>query len=269
MIRSLPAGLIVLVVLTMPACSDGGGSIEPYRPPALYRQAVNDEGIARGRELYLRDCAFCHGNRGAGTDRAPDIISGTNGPAMLDFMLSSGRMPIQSEVSDIERGDPVYTPDEIADIVAYVDTDLDPLGPGIPEVSLSGASLALGQQLYQENCAACHAPTGIGGALVSRHDELRDRVIIPGIASATPREVAEAVRVGPGSMPVFGPGTLSDADLDAVVAYVDYLQSPEDRGGTAIGRVGPVAEGAVGWILGMGLMVVIISLIGTTTRNQK
>lgn len=268
MMRRIPAAWMLLVALTLPACSDGD-PIEPYRPPGLYRQAVSEGGIARGRELYLRDCAFCHGNRGAGTDRGPDLISGTNGPAMLDFMLSSGRMPIQSEHSDVERDDPVYTSDEIADIVAYVDIEFDPPGPRIPQVSVTGASLALGQQLYQENCAACHAPTGIGGALVSSHDLLRDRVIIPGVGVATPREVAEAIRVGPGSMPVFGSGTLSDADLDAVVAYVDYLQSPEDRGGTAIGRIGPVAEGAVGWILGMGLIVVIISLIGTTTRNKR
>jgi ubiquinol-cytochrome c reductase cytochrome c subunit len=258
----------LLVVAAAAACSDGDRRAEPYRPPALYRQAVNEPGIGRGRELFLRDCAFCHGNRGQGTDRGPEIVTGTNGPAMLDFMLSSGRMPVQSERSDIERSPAIYSEDEIADIVAYIDSELDPEGPDIPEVDLAGADLALGQQLYQENCAACHSPTGIGGALVTRHPDLRNRVIIPGIGAATPTEVAEAMRVGPGTMPVFGPGTLSDADLEAVVAYVDYLQSPEDRGGTGIGHVGPVAEGAVGWIVGVGLLLVVVFWIGTTTRHK-
>jgi ubiquinol-cytochrome c reductase cytochrome c subunit len=229
---------------------------------------VNEQGVDRGRELFLRDCAFCHGSRGQGADRGPDIVSGTNGPAMVDFMLSSGRMPVQSERSDVERGTPTYSEEEIADIVAYIDTELDPAGPDIPDVDLAAADIAVGQQLYQENCAACHSPTGIGGALVSRHPDLRNRVIIPGIGAATPKEVAEAVRVGPGTMPVFGPGTLSEVDLDSIVGYVHYLQSPEDRGGTGIGHVGPVAEGAVGWIVGMGLLIMVILWIGTTTRHK-
>jgi ubiquinol-cytochrome c reductase cytochrome c subunit len=69
-------------------------------------------------------------------------------------------------------------------------------------------------------------------------------------------------------MPVFAEGTLSDTEMDAVVAYVNYLQNPEDRGGTGIGRVGPVAEGAVGWVLGLGLLLVVVAWIGTTTRHS-
>lgn len=267
MIRRAAACLLLAAAVST-ACSDGDRRAEPYRPPALYQEAVNEPGIDRGRELFLRDCAFCHGNRGRGTDRGPEIVSGTNGPAMVDFMLSSGRMPVQSERSDIERGPPTYSEDEIDDIVAYIDSELDPEGPDVPEVDLAGADLALGQQLYQENCAACHSPTGIGGAFVTRHPDLRNRVVIPGIGAATPTDVAEAVRVGPGTMPVFGSGTLSETDLDALVAYVDYLQSPEDRGGAGIGHVGPVAEGAVGWIIGIGLLLVVVSWIGTTTRHK-
>ena len=261
------AALLLLLIMAA-ACSDGDRRAEPYRPPALYRQAVNEPGFDRGRELFLRDCAFCHGNGGQGTDRGPEIVSGTNGPAMVDFMLSSGRMPVPSERADVERGPAVYSTEEITDIVSYVESELDPAGPNIPEIDLEGGNVALGQQLYQENCAACHSPTGIGGALVTRHPDLRTGVVIPGIGAATPTEVAEAIRVGPGTMPVFAEGTLSDTEMDAVVAYVNYLQNPEDRGGTGIGRVGPVAEGAVGWVLGLGLLLVVVAWIGTTTRHS-
>jgi ubiquinol-cytochrome c reductase cytochrome c subunit len=81
-------------------------------------------------------------------------------------------------------------------------------------------------------------------------------------------EIAEAMRVGPGTMPVFGETAFTDEEVDAIVRYVVYLQEPEDRGGLAIGRVGPVAEGAVGWIVGLGAMLLLARWIGTKTGER-
>ena len=36
--------------------------------------------------------------------------------------------------------------------------------------------------------------------------------------------IGEAIRTGPGAMPVFGPGQLSDEELHDVAAYLVYLQ---------------------------------------------
>ena len=166
------------------------------------------------------------------------------------------------------RGPSIYTDEEIDQIVDYVES-LGTEGPEVPALALDDADLAHGGVLYQENCAACHSTTGIGGALTegtggsSGSGPERPRTVIPPVTDATAVEVAEAIRVGPGTMPVFGEETFDDEDLDAIVAYVEYLKDPDDRGGASFGRIGPVAEGAVGWIIGLGLLIVFIRWIGT------
>jgi ubiquinol-cytochrome c reductase cytochrome c subunit len=69
-------------------------------------------------------------------------------------------------------------------------------------------------------------------------------------------------------MPVFGTGLLSDEELDEIVGYVDYLQEPEDRGGAPVGRIGPVAEGAVGWLIGVVALILLIRWMGTRTGED-
>jgi ubiquinol-cytochrome c reductase cytochrome c subunit len=69
-------------------------------------------------------------------------------------------------------------------------------------------------------------------------------------------------------MPVFGPDTLSDDDVTAIAAYVQYLRHPSDPGGLATGHIGPVSEGAVGWIIGFGLLLAVSRWIGTRTGEE-
>ena len=251
---------VAALVLVMGACNYGGGDDEIFRPPGV----TVAEDASGGEQLYQRDCAWCHGRDGSGTDRGPTILAGTNGPAFIDFVLSSGRMPLQHPDQRMTRGESIYSEDEIDEIVSYVET-LGTEGPDIPELALEDADLAHGGVLYQENCAACHSTTGIGGALTEGKttDDRRSRIVVPPVTDATALEVAEAVRVGPGTMPVFAEESFDDEDLDAIVAYVEYLKEPDDRGGASFGRVGPVVEGAIGWIVGLGLLLIFIRWIGT------
>ena len=44
----------------------------------------------------------------------------------------------------------------------------------------------------------------------------------------------------------------------------------QNRGGaTDLGRVGPVAEGAVAWIVGLGLLMFLARWIGRTVHEKK
>ncbi len=115
--------------------------------------------------------------------------------------------------------------------------------------------LSEGGELYRSGCAACHAATGIGGAL-----SFRDNA--PPLDSYTALEVAAAIRGGPGEMPFFGPKTLNDEELEQIVTYVLYLQQPDDLGGAPIGRVGPVMEGLVAWLVGMSALILGLMWIG-------
>jgi ubiquinol-cytochrome c reductase cytochrome c subunit len=117
-----------------------------------------------------------------------------------------------------------------------------------------------GSELYQDNCAACHGTAGAGAALTSG-------VVAPDLYASSALETVEAIRIGPGTMPVFGPETLDDEQVDAIAGYVRYLDDPADRGGAPLGRVGPVTEGMVGWLIGLGSLVIAIRLIGTKVKR--
>ena len=81
--------------------------------------------------------------------------------------------------------------------------------------------------------------------------------------------MAAAVRAGPGQMPVFGSDTISPAELNDLVAYVEYLRNPEDPGGVPIGRTGPIPEGFVAWLLGMVALLVLVAWIGTRAAIRR
>jgi ubiquinol-cytochrome c reductase cytochrome c subunit len=261
---------LVLAAMTVAGCGYLQDDPPPYRPPVYYGTPQTASGalpVDTGQHLYSRDCAYCHGDDGRGTDRGPDLTGGTNGGALTDFVLRTGRMPVSYAVEQMKAGRPVYDDAEVEALVAFVRSQFRAPGPDVPHVDLRRGDIAEGQQVYQEHCAACHATTGIGGAMLihigPEGDQKRKGVVIPGFEGSEPLEVAEAVRTGPGSMPVFGSRAITDEQLDSLLKYMVYLEDPKDEGGAPIGRVGPVVEGAVGWLVGLGSLMLIIRWIGT------
>ena len=115
--------------------------------------------------------------------------------------------------------------------------------------------LSIGGELYRSECSACHAATGIGGALSFRGNA-------PPLKSYSALEIAAAIRGGPGEMPFFGPDSIDDEELEQIVTYTLYLQNPDDIGGAPIGRVGPVMEGFVAWAFGLTAIVLGLMWIG-------
>jgi ubiquinol-cytochrome c reductase cytochrome c subunit len=87
----------------------------------------------------------------------------------------------------------------------------------------------------------------------------------PPLHRATTKQVAEAIRVGPGAMPAFGTAALTNQDVDDVVAYVRYLDAPRDEGGWSIWHLGPVAEGGVAWLIGIVALVLLVRWMGEST----
>jgi ubiquinol-cytochrome c reductase cytochrome c subunit len=230
--------------------------------------------VEQGRFLYLRDCAWCHGASAEGTPKAPDLVSGTKGPAAVDFVLRTGRMPLRRPEDPMRRGVATigYGAADRQAIVAFVGT-LNPAGPPVPQPAPHLSTLSHGAELYFANCAACHSSTGIGGTLsaAQRADSppgAPPETFAPPVTASSAVEVVEAIRVGPGTMPVFGPKTLSLDDVDAIAAYVQYLRQPADPGGIASGHIGPVSEGAVGWLIGLGLLLGVSRWIGTRTGEE-
>jgi ubiquinol-cytochrome c reductase cytochrome c subunit len=155
-------------------------------------------------------------------------------------------MPLAAPDAPMLRRDPVFTDEQIRALVDYV-ASLGG-GPPIPDVQVAGADLARGRDLFINTCAACHG-AGAGG------DAVGGGYVAPPLLGVDPVMVAEATRTGPGVMPVFGPGQISDEDLDAVAAYLVYLREDAAPGGATVGGAGPVVEGYVAWLVGMGLLL--------------
>lgn len=245
---SLPRLSAMIAVATIPtAAIQMLGAPPPTMP--------SDEPVLRGAEMYVAGCASCHGTGGEGTAVGPPLIG--VGPAGVDFMLSTGRMPIADPEQAPVRAPPAYTPEEIDAMVAYV-TSLGPGGPAVPEVSPAEGSLSAGREVYTANCLACHG-AGAQGASVGGGQ------VAPPLDEATAVQIAEAVRFGPGAMPPFGADQLSESQLNDLIRYVQSLRRAPDPGGLGLGHVGPVLEGLIAWLVGLGLLVLAIRFTGTRT----
>jgi ubiquinol-cytochrome c reductase cytochrome c subunit len=209
---------------------------------------------AQVRTIFLSDCATCHGADGAGTTRGPSLLA--SGRAGVDFYLSTGRMPLGTPTQAVERHPPRYDAPTIAALTTYVAQLPGFSGPDIPTVDTRHADLGEGGSLFRLNCAACHAWSGRGGALLHR--------VSPALGQATPTQIVEAMLVGPGNMPKFGSPSVTPAQRNAVAAYVQTVtQHPDDAGGYALWHLGPLPEGAVALFAGLVLLLVLARFIGT------
>ena len=62
--------------------------------------------------------------------------------------------------------------------------------------------------------------------------------------------------------PVFSDNEITPDQKKAIINYVQTLKQTKDPGGSGIGRLGPVPEGLVIWVVGIGLTMVTILWIG-------
>lgn len=222
-----------------------------------------------GAELFASNCSSCHGSRGQGireprpntgagdiTGQGPDLRG--VGALAPDFYLRTGRMPLGSADEVPERHPPFFSDREIRAIDSYVASLRK--GPSIPHPRPRGQDLARGLHLFTEDCAGCHQVVGEGGYVTDTE--------VPVLQHATPREVAEAVRVGPYLMPRFSRKDLSDRELNAIVAYVQRTHHPTDAGGLGIGHIGPVPEGMVTWAVAGLVLIGVCAMLGSRLRRS-
>lgn len=215
--------------------------------------AQTDTDAETGPELFVTGCSSCHGQRGGGVaGRGPALTE--TGEAAAYYYLQTGRMPLANPEETPRRKEPVYDDDQIAALVEYVGSLGE--GPTVPDIDPAAGDLAEGGELFRGNCAPCHSAAGVGGALSYGR-------AAPNIHPADPSEIAAAVRAGPGQMPVFGDEVFDQEQLDSLVRYADYLDQPDDRGGLPLGRVGPIPEGFVTWVVGIGTLLGVVAWIGT------
>jgi ubiquinol-cytochrome c reductase cytochrome c subunit len=220
----------------------------------------NSAQIAEGRNLFVEDCASCHGMFAEGVQgQAPSLIG--VGAAAVYFQVSTGRMPAAALGAENDRKPPHLNPAQTRAVAAYIESLGG--GPAIPsaaQVSTAGANLGLGQSLFEANCAACHNFVGAGGALT-------DGKFAPSLVPSTPVQIYEAMETGPEAMPVFNDLTITPQEKRDIIAYVTTARSEPNPGGFSLGRVGPVTEGLVAF-LGL-LFFMVLAALWITAKHRK
>ncbi len=231
--------------------------------PATQSVADNTAQISQGKALFATNCASCNGLGGEGL-AAEGVPALTNvGAAAVEFQVSTGRMPAANTNGQALPKENTFTEDEIAAMAAYVASLGD--GPGIPTEDqyspggLTAEEIAQGGELFRTNCSACHNFKGAGGALPNG-------VTAPSLQQTSAQHVWEALRTGPGQMPVFASSSIPDADVKKMVAYLELVNA-QPSAGFNLGGIGPVSEGLFAWIVGIGVLVLFA--IWITTKGAR
>jgi ubiquinol-cytochrome c reductase cytochrome c subunit len=233
--------------------------------------------VQQGKNLYGQYCVACHGANGNGVTRTRTKRIG-GGPLRLqtqqigvgpslrgvgalsaDFYLTTGYMPLQHVGLQPRRSRVLLSRGQIDALVAYV-ASLGK-GPPIPKPHPERGNLSEGLRLFTDHCAGCHQVVAEGGYVTG--------AVPPPLEDATPTQIAEAVRIGPYVMPTFSKRAISDRELDSIIRYVQYAKHPDDRGGWAIGHIGPVPEGLVAWLIGLAALIAVCVVIGERLRHES
>jgi len=219
--------------------------------------AVNSDGptiasrsatIEEGKQLFLKGCSSCHGINAEGGQIAPSLIG--VGAASVDFQVGTGRMPMADMSTQAMRKTPVYNAEEVNALATYV-ASLAP-GPAVPGDEILNyerdGSVANGGELFRTNCAMCHNFAAQGGALTQGK-------YAPTLMGVEPKHIYEAMITGPQSMPVFSDKIITPAEKLSIIKWIKAAESEPNLGGASLGRVGPVTEGLLIWIFGLGLLI--------------
>lgn len=260
-LRRRPAAGYAVILLGLVTFGMGYGALTTQGSPASAATpgTVSPRTIAQGRELFAVNCMTCHGVNAQGTSAAPSLVG--VGAAAVDFQMSTGRMPAKEVGPEMDRKPVTFSTEQIHAIAQYI-ASLGG-GPGIPsaaEVSTSGANLALGQSLFITDCAQCHNFDGAGGALTYGK-------FAPALTASTPTQIFEAMQTGPEAMPVFPDTTITPAQKRDIIAYITRLRAEPNPGGFSLGRIGPVTEGIVGFLGGIGVLVFLAIWITMKRRE--
>ncbi|MCK2220687.1 c-type cytochrome [Actinomadura sp. ATCC 31491] len=227
---------------------------------ALAAGKVDD--VAEGKSLFVQHCSSCHGVNAEGTNTAPTLIG--VGAAAVDFQVSTGRMPAANPGPQAPRKPqaPWVNEETTRQLAAYVQSlGGGPQVPGAEQVDAKQGDAGRGGELFRANCIQCHNWVGAGGALTQGK-------YAPNLNSASPTQIYEAMVTGPQAMPVFNDTTITPEEKRDMIAYITQVREQKDPGGFGLGRIGPVTEGLVAWIVGLSALALAAIWI-TAKKRQK
>ena len=244
--RRHPLATALLVLFGLLLTGVAYSAVMPSTADASTTTASADD-IAQGRKLFLANCATCHGLDAEGRNEAPSLIG--VGAASVDFQVGTGRMPLQNSGPQAPEAPRRLNDEQTAQLAAYV-ASLG-AGPAIPSGEVLDAEqgdASKGAMIFRTNCAMCHNAAGAGGALTKGK-------YAPALDDVSYKHIYEAMITGPQSMPVFPDTTIDPEEKTDVIAYLATIRETPDPGGLSLGRIGPVSEGLVAWVVGLTVLI--------------
>ncbi len=222
------AGLALLLTACSFSLAEDVTPPPNYTPPApVETSAVTAASLsypvvppdpANGAAIFAEKCAPCHGAAGQGDGpRASslpnpvaaigtaDLARKSTAAAWFDI-ITNGNLekfmpPFSSSLSDGQRWD----------VLAYVYS-----------LSETPAALAMGGQLYDQNCASCHGKTGKGDG-VNAAGSMMDFTDQASMAQKTGDDIYQAITAGKTpAMPAYG-DKFSDDQRRAMADYIRFL----------------------------------------------
>jgi len=186
----------------------------PFAQQPVEALARNPDAVRVGRNLFLNNCAGCHGSDARGAPGFPDLTDrdwlwgGT--PAAIVETISHGRQGVMPGWREALGGD-----SGVEDMLAYV-------------LSLSGRSVPAGDAAsargkFQLICSVCHGPEGRGNQQLGAPN-LTDAIwLYGGSVDAVRASIASGRQ---GQMPAFAQ-RLGDTRVHLLAAYVLSLGGAE------------------------------------------
>lgn len=246
--RRHPVAFVAVLLFGLLVTGALYATFSPTQATAQAPAAASEEEVSAGHNLFLANCASCHGLNATGTADGPSLVG--VGAASVDFQVGTGRMPLAQQGVQAMRTDRImYSDEQIRQMAAYV-ASLGP-GPGIPDEKYSsgeGANLARGGELFRVNCSMCHNYAGSGGALTRGK-------FAPPLKNIEGKHLYEAMLTGPQSMPVFSDTNMTPEDKRDMIGYLHELDKGENFGGHGLGAFGPVGDGFFLWLVAVPIML--------------
>jgi len=259
MSRALPT-LSRILCLTL--CTAANSLAQDSAPPSFNgatafpsRPKADPANLARGKEIYKTNCAYCHGEDARGGEsggtnllRSDILIKDKNGEVLGQFLLNpreTGHQAVREGVLKFS-----LTPDQASDVAAFIhDFRLSSRDAGRkrPKTIVVGDAKA-GEQYFQEKCASCHSVTGDLQNIASRFPDaqtLQQTWLMPavyGFRGFNPPSVSPETHVPPITVSVTLPnGQKVDGRLGRIDDFIVTL-TQSDGSARSFRRDGSVPE---------------------------
>lgn len=181
-------------------------TLAPFAVRTVGELTTDSAALNIGRNLFLNNCATCHGSDGGGAPGFPNLSDKDwlwgGDPDTVLATVTNGRMGVMPPWGE------ALGSSGVENVLAYV-------------MSLSGRKLeagnaAAGKQKFAELCSACHGPDGRGNPAMGAPN-LTDATWLHGGSLAAVRETIEKGRTG--TMPAHV-ARLGETRVKLLAAYV-------------------------------------------------